>query len=66
MRRSARSILDASCGRGPRAPLSCVLGFVASVGYAASLPLQERLVTRTANDRRGQVLGLNSTGLMVM
>ncbi len=50
----------------PSLPLSCVLGFVASVGYAASLPLQERLVTRTANDRRGQVLGLNSTGLMVM
>jgi len=42
------------------------LGFVASIGYAASLPLQERLVTATSHDIRGQVLGLNSTGMMGM
>lgn len=42
------------------------LGLVASIGYAASLPLQERLVTHTAHDIRGQVLGLNSTGMLGM
>ena len=34
-----------------------MLAAVASVGYCASLPLQERLVSRTASDIRGQVLG---------
>jgi MFS family permease len=43
-----------------------MLGFVASIGYAASLPLQERLVDRTSPDIRGQVLGLNSMGVMAM
>jgi predicted MFS family arabinose efflux permease len=42
------------------------LGLVASIGYAASLPLQERLVTATGQGIRGQVLGLNSTGMMGM
>ena len=42
------------------------LGLIASIGYAASLPLQERLVTHTAHDIRGQVLGLNSTGMLGM
>jgi predicted MFS family arabinose efflux permease len=37
-----------------------------SVGFVASLPLQERLLTHTKTSQRGQVLGLNSTGLMVM
>jgi MFS family permease len=50
----------------PSIPLACGLAFVASMGFAASLPLQERLVTHTDPERRGQVLGLNSTGLMVM
>jgi MFS family permease len=50
----------------PGVPLACVLAFVASVGFAASLPLQERLLTHTGTTQRGQVLGLNSTGLMVM
>jgi MFS family permease len=45
----------------------CVpLGFAASFGYAASLPLQERLVTSTKADIRGQVLGMNSTGMQAM
>jgi MFS family permease len=49
-------------------PLAAALaiGFVASIGYAASLPLQERLITHTADDIRGQVLGLNVTGLLGM
>jgi MFS family permease len=50
----------------PTLPLSCLLAFVASVGFAASLPLQERLIVHTVSDQRGQVLGLNSTGLLVL
>jgi len=38
---------------------------VASVGYAASLPLQERLVEHTDDEVRGQVFGLYGSGLMV-
>lgn len=37
---------------------------VASVGYAASLPLQERLVAVTSPEVRGHVLGLNGTGVL--
>lgn len=40
------------------------LGFLASAGYAASLPLQERLLVHTGADVRGQVLGLYSTAVM--
>jgi MFS family permease len=50
----------------PSLALACVLAFLASVGFAASLPLQERLIGRTDPAQRGQVLGLNSIGLMVM
>jgi len=50
----------------PPLPAALFLGFLASVGYAASLPLQERLLTHTAADVRGQVLGLYSTGMMAM
>lgn len=46
-------------------PVSAALAFVASVGYAASLPLQERLIDHTDGPVRGQVFGLNGTGLMV-
>jgi len=42
------------------------LAVVASAGYAASLPLQERLVDHTEPQIRGQVLGLNATGMMTM
>ena len=49
----------------PSLPYAALLAFVASAGYAASLPLQERLVTHTDGDMRGQVFGLQSTGLMV-
>ena len=35
-------------------------------GYAASLPLQERLISHTSAEVRGQVLGLNSTGVTAM
>ena len=39
---------------------------MASIGYAASLPLQERLVTHTTPAARGQVLGVSSTAMMAM
>jgi MFS family permease len=50
----------------PPLPAACALGFLASAGYAANLPLQERLITHTSADIRGQVLGLYSTGMMAM
>jgi MFS family permease len=50
----------------PGLVLACALAAVASVGYCASLPLQERLVSRTAPDIRGQVFGLHSLGMMSM
>jgi len=50
----------------PSLVVACVLAAVASVGYCASLPLQERLVSRTAPDIRGQVFGLHSLGMMSM
>jgi len=50
----------------PSLPLACGLAAVASVGYCASLPLQERLVSRTAPDIRGQVLGLHGLGMTSM
>jgi MFS family permease len=49
----------------PSLPYAAALAFVASVGYSASLPLQERLVTHTDAQARGQVFGLQGTGLMV-
>jgi predicted MFS family arabinose efflux permease len=49
----------------PSLPVAAVLGFVASAGYSATLPLQERLITHTRSEARGQVFGLASTGLMV-
>jgi hypothetical protein len=50
----------------PALPAALALAFLASVGYASSLPLQERLVTHTGTGIRGQVLGLYSTGLLAM
>lgn len=49
----------------PSLPLVLVLGFVASAGYSASLPLQDRLVRITDADVRGQVFGLFASGQMV-
>ncbi|CCH76698.1 Integral membrane protein [Nostocoides japonicum T1-X7] len=42
-----------------------LLGFLASVGYSASLPLQERIVRLTDPTHRGQAFGLAQTGMMV-
>lgn len=48
----------------PSLPYAAALAFVASVGYSSGLPLQERLVTHTDGQARGQVFGLQGTGLM--
>jgi hypothetical protein len=49
----------------PNLAVAMALGAVAAVGYAASLPLQERMVTHSPADTRGQVFGLRGTGLKV-
>jgi predicted MFS family arabinose efflux permease len=49
----------------PSLTTALVLGFVASAGYSASLPLQERLVGAAGPEARGQAFGLYATGLMV-
>jgi hypothetical protein len=41
------------------------LGFLASAGYAASLPLQDRLIRHTDDAIQGQVLGLHGNGMLV-
>jgi MFS family permease len=50
----------------PGTALACVLVALGSVGYCAGLPLQERLLVRTAPDMRGHVLGLSHLGMMAM
>jgi predicted MFS family arabinose efflux permease len=49
----------------PPVVVVAVLAFVASVGYAASLPLQDRLLRHTEEAEAGQVMGLYSQGMMV-
>jgi predicted MFS family arabinose efflux permease len=49
----------------PSASVAVLLGFLASAGYAASLPLQDRLIRHTDDAMLGQVLGLHSNGMMV-
>ena len=43
--------------------VAMALGLVAAIGYADSLPLQERLVAHTPGDSLGQALGLRAAGL---
>jgi hypothetical protein len=50
----------------PPLPAALGLGFLASAGYAASLPLQERLLAHSGAGVRGQVLGLYSTAVTAM
>ena len=49
----------------PPAPVAVCAVLLASVGYAASLPLQERLIAHTTDDIQGQALGLQSQGMMI-
>lgn len=45
--------------------LAALLGGLAAIGYAAALPLQERLVASIDLATKGQAFGLLSTGTMV-
>ncbi|MCG7429667.1 hypothetical protein [Dermacoccus nishinomiyaensis] len=49
----------------PPIVLAALLGGLAAIGYAAALPLQERLVASIDLATKGQAFGLLSTGTMV-
>ena len=49
----------------PPPAVAVPLGFLASAGYAASLPLQDRLIQNTDAAIQGQVLGLHMNGMML-
>jgi predicted MFS family arabinose efflux permease len=49
----------------PPVAIAVPLGFLAAVGYAASLPLQDRLIRSTDDAIQGQVLGLHMNGVMI-
>jgi predicted MFS family arabinose efflux permease len=48
----------------PPTPVATAVVFVASAGYAATLPLQEQLLALTPDAVRGQVQGVESAGRM--
>ncbi len=48
----------------PPAWISCAILFTSSAGFAATLPLQERLLELTPDPIRGQVQGVESAGRM--
>ncbi|MFI6264715.1 MFS transporter [Micromonospora sp. NPDC051006] len=48
----------------PPLPVAMLVALVASVGFAAALPLQERLIAHSPPEARGQVLGLHQNGMM--
>jgi len=48
----------------PALPFAVAAVVLASIGYSASLLLQERLLALTPEEMQGQGLGLNSSGLM--
>jgi predicted MFS family arabinose efflux permease len=48
----------------PALPLALTAVALASIGYSASLLLQEQLIGRTPDDMHGQALGLHSSGLL--
>ncbi|MET7903698.1 MFS transporter [Streptomyces sp. NPDC005336] len=50
----------------PGVALSAVAVTVASVGFAASLVLQERLMSLSPDDLAGQALGLHATGMAAL
>ena len=49
----------------PPHAVAVVLAFVASVGYSASLPLQERLFRQVDDSIQGQTMGLYGQGLAI-
>lgn len=50
----------------PPLPLATAAAAIASIGYAASLLLQDRLTDLTPDDLSGHALGLGASGLMAM
>ncbi len=50
----------------PSLPLAAAAVALASVGYSASLLLQQRLMTLTPDELSGHALGLHSCGLLAM
>ncbi|MEY9930574.1 putative MFS family arabinose efflux permease [Catenulispora sp. GP43] len=50
----------------PALPVAALAVMLASIGYAASLLLQERLMALTPNELSGQALGLQSSGTLTM
>lgn len=50
----------------PALPLAVAAVMLASIGYAATLLLQERLMELTPGDMHGQALGLHSSGMLAM
>ncbi|MEU8672951.1 MFS transporter [Streptomyces anulatus] len=50
----------------PELPLALAAVVLASVGFAASLLLQERLMALTPRELSGQALGLSSSGMLAM
>ncbi|MEU8772013.1 MFS transporter [Streptomyces griseus] len=50
----------------PGLPLALAVVVLASVGFAASLLLQERLMALTPQELSGQALGLGSSGMLAM
>lgn len=50
----------------PELPLALAAVVLASVGFAASLLLQERLMALTPQELSGQALGLSSSGMLAM
>ena len=50
----------------PPLPLACAVCVVASVGYSATLMLQQRLVALTPDDLKGHALGLHSSCMLAM
>jgi MFS family permease len=50
----------------PALPLAVAAVMLASIGYAATLLLQERLMELTPVDMHGQALGLHSSGMLAM
>jgi predicted MFS family arabinose efflux permease len=50
----------------PALPLAVAAVMLASIGYAATLLLQERLMALTPGDIQGQALGLHTSGMLAM
>ncbi|QIK05508.1 MFS transporter [Streptomyces sp. ID38640] len=50
----------------PALPLALAAVLLATVGYAANLPLQERLMSLTPDELSGHALGLHSSGMLIL